>query len=80
MISPGTVRPHSEYHVAVAVQGSDQDTTVQLELANSGDNGQNVTYTDKVVVPGGTTKTARLKVGASHPFRGGILPCDTVRG
>ncbi|XP_034230056.1 pregnancy zone protein-like isoform X2 [Thrips palmi] len=63
VVSPSSVRPHSEYHVAVAVQGADRDTSVQLELANSGDNGQNVTYTEKVVVPAGSTKTARLKVG-----------------
>lgn len=66
VVSPKTVRPHSEYHVAVAVHGADQDTTVQLELANTGDNGQNATYTESVVVPTGTTKTARFKVGELH--------------
>ncbi|XP_034235917.1 pregnancy zone protein-like isoform X2 [Thrips palmi] len=66
VVSPSSVRPHSEYHVAVGVHGADKDTSVELELVNSGDNGHNVTYTEKVVVPSGSTKTARIKVGELH--------------
>ncbi|XP_026273559.1 CD109 antigen isoform X2 [Frankliniella occidentalis] len=62
VLAPLTVRPNSEYAVAVSMHDGDKDTTVHLELV-SRDDGVNRTYSQDVVVPPNSSRTARLQVG-----------------
>ena len=62
MVSQSWVRPHSDLHVAVTVQGTSADTVVDLELFNGNPDLGNRSYTQQVTVPPDSTRTAKLQV------------------
>lgn len=63
VVGPRTVRPNSEYHVAVSIQQTSEPTTVRATLQGISPNGSIYTSEDRVEVQPYTSRILRLEVG-----------------
>lgn len=62
--APNVLRPNSDYHVAVSVQGTTQPTQVLVEVGGKQDSGGTFKTNQVTAVPPYTTQIVKLEVNA----------------
>ncbi|GJQ86520.1 hypothetical protein Trydic_g10420 [Trypoxylus dichotomus] len=63
VVAPNTIRPNSEFHVAVSTQFASQNTIVSISIVDASSTGRNLSIYDKLVVQPYATNVAKLEIG-----------------
>lgn len=66
VVAPNTIRPNSEFHVAVSTPFTSQNTFVSISIVELSYAGRNFSIYDRLVVQPYATSLAKLEVNSSR--------------
>ncbi|KRT84591.1 hypothetical protein AMK59_1112, partial [Oryctes borbonicus] len=67
VVAPNTIRPNSEFHVAVSTQFTAQNTIASISIVDASSAGKNLSIYDRLVVQPYATNVAKLEIGDLQP-------------